>query len=56
MAKKGSMGEYICTHCGSTSMRVERIVEKGSGSGKFDRLILFCNKCDKEDFYDSVPP
>jgi RNase P subunit RPR2 len=55
MAKKGSYGEYICGHCGATDMRVERIEKKGSGSGQFDRLILICNKCGQQDFYDSVP-
>ncbi len=55
MAKKGSKGEYICGHCGATSMRIERVVKKGSGAGTFDRLILICNKCEQEDFYDSVP-
>ena len=55
MAKKGSVGEYICGHCGATSMRVDRIEKKGSGSGAFERYILICNKCELQDYYDSIP-
>jgi hypothetical protein len=51
MAKKGSYGEYICGHCGATSMRVVREVNKGYGT---IRMILICNKCENEDYYDST--
>jgi hypothetical protein len=51
MAKKGSVGEYICGHCGSTSMIVDRYVDKGYGT---TRIILICNKCKQEDYYDST--
>ncbi len=50
MAKKGSKGEYICGHCGATSMRVDRYVDKGNG---VTRIVLICNKCNGEDYYDS---
>ncbi|GEM_PF-3033531 len=43
-------GAYICGHCGSTDMRVERYVNKGNG---VTRIVLTCNKCNGEDFYDS---
>ena len=51
MAKKGSVGEYICGHCGATSMTVDRYVNKGYGT---TRIILTCNKCKQEDYYDST--
>jgi len=50
MAKKGSVGEYICSHCGATSMRVVRYEDKSRG---LTRIHLICNKCEKADFYDS---
>jgi hypothetical protein len=51
MAKKGSVGEYICGHCGATDMKVDRYVNKGYGT---TRIILICNKCKQEDYYDST--
>lgn len=50
MAKKGSVGEYICDHCGSTNMRVVKYQNKSNG---VTRIHLICNKCNEEDFYDS---
>jgi len=51
MAKKGSVGEYICGHCNATDMRVVRYVDKGRG---VTRIVLICNKCNQEDYYDSL--
>ena len=50
MAKRGSVGEYICGHCGATNMSVVKYVPKGRG---VTRLILKCGTCREEDFYDS---
>jgi 5-methylcytosine-specific restriction endonuclease McrA len=55
MAKQGSKGEYICGHCGATSMDIKDIIKRGSGAGQYDQLILICNKCGQQDVYDSVP-
>jgi hypothetical protein len=51
MATKGSVGEYICAHCGASSMKELRRVNKGYGT---TRIVLQCNKCDREDTYDST--
>lgn len=50
MATKGSVGEYICGHCGSHDMQTLRHVNKGNG---VERIVLKCNSCKNEDFYDS---
>lgn len=50
MATKGSVGEYICGHCASTNMKVIRYVDKGNNT---TRIVLQCNKCNQEDYYDT---
>ncbi len=50
MAKQGSKGEYICGRCGASDMRIERYVNKGNG---VTRIVLICNKCGGDDYYDS---
>lgn len=51
MAKRGEYGEYICGHCGATNMTPVRYVDKGGGT---ERIILKCNSCGNEDYYDST--
>jgi ribosomal protein S27AE len=55
MAKKGSVGEYICGRCGGTMRLMDKpnrdtYVNKGNG---VTRINLVCNKCNGEDYYDS---
>ena len=50
MAKKGNKGEYICGHCGSTSMEIVKYEDRGKG---VERLHLKCLKCGGMDYYDS---
>ena len=49
MAKKGSKGEIICEHCGSSDMRFIRSYKKGEWT---ERSIYRCNKCGQEDYLD----
>ena len=50
MAMRGKVGEYICEHCGATSMRVLKYENKSKG---VTRIHLICNKCNQKDYYDS---
>lgn len=50
MAKKGSVGEYICGHCGSSDMQPIKFEDRGKG---VERIHLRCNKCGGSDYYDS---
>jgi hypothetical protein len=50
MATKGSVGEYICGHCGATNMTPKKYVNKG---GNTTRIFLLCGSCKEEDYYDT---
>jgi hypothetical protein len=49
MAKRDRDGNFICERCGSTDMKTDKQVKKGYGT---TRLILTCNSCKGEDYYD----